>query len=215
MNSMNDTGVVPGPASGQTSHTHRLRGLAGTGFIATWTPPPAGCPTTSSGTPAPRRSATSTTSSPTPPRLCEMSRSCFTGRVSRPGRSTSADATSVTARARTSGCRSNSEWAETGVQPLDLQHRGRVLRLTGHCGGGQAQVRQRLGVTGLPPPPPVSKTTTSSSGAVRARTECVLSCASYRRLSARSRPPDLADDGGHPVVPNERTRSPSPEWLAR
>ena len=35
MNSMNDTGVVAGPASGQTSHTHRLRGLAGTGFIAT------------------------------------------------------------------------------------------------------------------------------------------------------------------------------------
>ena len=35
MNSMNDTGVVAGPASGQISHTHRLRGLAGTGFIAT------------------------------------------------------------------------------------------------------------------------------------------------------------------------------------
>jgi hypothetical protein len=35
MNSMNDTGVVAGPASGQTSHTHRLRGLAGTGFVAT------------------------------------------------------------------------------------------------------------------------------------------------------------------------------------
>jgi len=35
MNSMNDTGVVAGPASGQTSHTHRLRGLAVTGFIAT------------------------------------------------------------------------------------------------------------------------------------------------------------------------------------
>src|SRR4249920_1381719 len=34
MNSMNDTGVVAGPASGQTSHTHRLRGLVGTGFIA-------------------------------------------------------------------------------------------------------------------------------------------------------------------------------------
>ena len=33
MNSMNDTGVVAGPASGQTSHTHRLRGLAG--FIST------------------------------------------------------------------------------------------------------------------------------------------------------------------------------------
>jgi hypothetical protein len=38
MNSMNDTGVVAGPASGRTgrsSHTHRLRGLAGTGLIAT------------------------------------------------------------------------------------------------------------------------------------------------------------------------------------
>jgi hypothetical protein len=35
MNSANDTEVVAGPASGQTSHTHRVRGLAGTGFIAT------------------------------------------------------------------------------------------------------------------------------------------------------------------------------------
>jgi len=35
MNSMNDTGVVTGPASGQTSPTHRLRGLAVTGFVAT------------------------------------------------------------------------------------------------------------------------------------------------------------------------------------
>ena len=35
MNSMNDTGVVAGPASGQTSHTHRLRGLTVTGCIAT------------------------------------------------------------------------------------------------------------------------------------------------------------------------------------
>ena len=35
MKNMNDTGVVAGSASGQTSHTHRLRGLAGTGFIAT------------------------------------------------------------------------------------------------------------------------------------------------------------------------------------
>jgi hypothetical protein len=35
MNSMNDTGVVAGQASGQTSNTHRFRGLAGTGFIAT------------------------------------------------------------------------------------------------------------------------------------------------------------------------------------
>jgi len=35
MKIMNDTGVVAGPASGQTSHTHRLRGLAGIGFITT------------------------------------------------------------------------------------------------------------------------------------------------------------------------------------
>ena len=35
MTSMNDTGVAAGPASGRTSHTHRLRGLVGTGFIAT------------------------------------------------------------------------------------------------------------------------------------------------------------------------------------
>ena len=35
MNSMNDPRLVAGPASGQTSHTHRLRGLAGTGFTAT------------------------------------------------------------------------------------------------------------------------------------------------------------------------------------
>lgn len=35
MDSMNDTGVVAGPASSRTSHTHRLRGLAGTGFVAT------------------------------------------------------------------------------------------------------------------------------------------------------------------------------------
>jgi hypothetical protein len=35
MNSMKGTGVVAGPASGQTSHTHRLRGLTGAGFIAT------------------------------------------------------------------------------------------------------------------------------------------------------------------------------------
>jgi hypothetical protein len=35
MNSMNDTGVVAGPASGQTSHTHRLRRLVVTGFIPT------------------------------------------------------------------------------------------------------------------------------------------------------------------------------------
>jgi hypothetical protein len=34
MNSVNDTGVA-GPASGQTSRTHRLRGLAVAGFIAT------------------------------------------------------------------------------------------------------------------------------------------------------------------------------------
>ena len=35
MDSMDDTGVVSGPASGHTGHTHRLRGLAVTGFIAT------------------------------------------------------------------------------------------------------------------------------------------------------------------------------------
>ncbi|MFB9176940.1 DUF6069 family protein [Dactylosporangium sucinum] len=32
---MNDTGVAAGPASGRTSRTHRFRGLAGTGFVAT------------------------------------------------------------------------------------------------------------------------------------------------------------------------------------
>ncbi|MCX5254500.1 DUF6069 family protein [Streptomyces canus] len=32
---MNDSGVGSGLASGQTNHTHRLRGLAGTGLIAT------------------------------------------------------------------------------------------------------------------------------------------------------------------------------------
>jgi hypothetical protein len=32
---MNDTGGVASPASGQASRTHRLRGLAGTGLIAT------------------------------------------------------------------------------------------------------------------------------------------------------------------------------------
>ncbi|MFI6274988.1 DUF6069 family protein [Streptomyces sp. NPDC050988] len=37
MNSMNDTGIVAGPASGRTSHTHRFRGLVGTGLIATLT----------------------------------------------------------------------------------------------------------------------------------------------------------------------------------
>ena len=35
MNSVNDTGVVAGLGSGQTSHTHRLRGLAVTGLLAT------------------------------------------------------------------------------------------------------------------------------------------------------------------------------------
>ncbi|MFJ6834409.1 DUF6069 family protein [Streptomyces sp. NPDC091209] len=35
MNGMNDTGVGADPTSGRTSHAHRLRGLAGTGFIAT------------------------------------------------------------------------------------------------------------------------------------------------------------------------------------
>ena len=37
MNSLNDTGVLAGPASGRTSHTHRFRGLVGTGLIATLT----------------------------------------------------------------------------------------------------------------------------------------------------------------------------------
>jgi hypothetical protein len=35
MNSMHDTGVVAGPASNETSYTHRLHRLALTGFIAT------------------------------------------------------------------------------------------------------------------------------------------------------------------------------------
>jgi hypothetical protein len=35
MDNMFDTGVVAGPASGQSRHTRRLRGLVGTGFIAT------------------------------------------------------------------------------------------------------------------------------------------------------------------------------------
>ena len=35
MKSIFDTGVVAGPASGRASHTHRLRGLAVTGSIAT------------------------------------------------------------------------------------------------------------------------------------------------------------------------------------
>ncbi|MBM7489337.1 hypothetical protein JOD64_000559 [Micromonospora luteifusca] len=35
MNSMVDTGVVAGPASGRTRRTHRFRGLAATGLIAT------------------------------------------------------------------------------------------------------------------------------------------------------------------------------------
>ncbi|MFI8186892.1 DUF6069 family protein [Actinacidiphila glaucinigra] len=34
MNDMNDTGVAAGPASGRASHTHRLRRLSGTGFVA-------------------------------------------------------------------------------------------------------------------------------------------------------------------------------------
>jgi hypothetical protein len=42
MDRTNDTGVVAGPASGQTSHTRRLRGLARTGFIATLAEPGAG-----------------------------------------------------------------------------------------------------------------------------------------------------------------------------
>lgn len=36
MDSMNDTGVGAGPAAGQSSRTRRLRGLAGTGVIATF-----------------------------------------------------------------------------------------------------------------------------------------------------------------------------------
>ena len=35
MNNMNDAAVVAGAASGQTSHTHRLRRLARTGLVAT------------------------------------------------------------------------------------------------------------------------------------------------------------------------------------
>ena len=35
MNSTNDTGVVASPTSGNTRHPHRLRGLAGTGILAT------------------------------------------------------------------------------------------------------------------------------------------------------------------------------------
>ncbi|WP_055715116.1 DUF6069 family protein [Streptomyces torulosus] len=35
MDSTNDTGDVARPTSARTSHTHRLRGLAATGFIAT------------------------------------------------------------------------------------------------------------------------------------------------------------------------------------
>lgn len=34
MSGMNDPGVVAAPTSGRTGHTHRLRGLAGTGLIA-------------------------------------------------------------------------------------------------------------------------------------------------------------------------------------
>ena len=35
MNGMNGGGVGAGPASGRTNHTHRLRGLVGTGLTAT------------------------------------------------------------------------------------------------------------------------------------------------------------------------------------
>jgi hypothetical protein len=35
MNSINDAGVVAGPASGESSYSHRLRGLAADGSIAT------------------------------------------------------------------------------------------------------------------------------------------------------------------------------------
>ncbi|MEU1396460.1 DUF6069 family protein [Micromonospora zamorensis] len=34
MSSTNDTGIVAGPASARTSHTHRFRGLVGTGLVA-------------------------------------------------------------------------------------------------------------------------------------------------------------------------------------
>jgi hypothetical protein len=34
MSNMNDTKVVAGPVAGRTSHTHRLRGLVGTGLLA-------------------------------------------------------------------------------------------------------------------------------------------------------------------------------------
>ena len=34
MNSLNDSGVVAGPAAGQRGHPHRLGGLAGTGLMA-------------------------------------------------------------------------------------------------------------------------------------------------------------------------------------
>jgi uncharacterized protein DUF6069 len=35
VSSMNDAGIATGPAAGRLSRTHRLRGLAGTGLIAT------------------------------------------------------------------------------------------------------------------------------------------------------------------------------------
>ncbi|TQS20723.1 hypothetical protein FLX08_14680 [Microbispora hainanensis] len=35
MNSMNDSGIVAGPASGHTGHARRLLGLAGVGVVAT------------------------------------------------------------------------------------------------------------------------------------------------------------------------------------
>ncbi|WP_433553829.1 DUF6069 family protein [Micromonospora zamorensis] len=34
MSSTNDTGIVAGPASARTNHTHRFRGLVGTGLVA-------------------------------------------------------------------------------------------------------------------------------------------------------------------------------------
>jgi hypothetical protein len=35
MNSVNDTGGVPDPASGRSRHARRLRGLTGSGLVAT------------------------------------------------------------------------------------------------------------------------------------------------------------------------------------
>jgi hypothetical protein len=43
MNSMKDSGIGAGLASGQTSHTHSLRGLVVTGFIGTSRATPRRC----------------------------------------------------------------------------------------------------------------------------------------------------------------------------